>query len=234
LETVAVLPTAHTIQELNALFRPALEALGFSLFAGIKLANPDGHIHVRALFGDGFEPWLNHYVKMGYAGEDLIVRECFRTSEPFCWTDIVQRDYSPRTARIVEAAHTFGLRQGLVVPVRKPDASIFVVLFAGESFDSSDLYARAASHLLARYYGAAGSHFYALERASREDETLTHRQIECLRWVRAGKTSIEIAEIVGITPPVVNEHITNACRRLGVRTRTQAVLAASSAGYFDL
>lgn len=55
---------------------------------------------------------------------------------------------------------------------------------------------------------------------------LTTRQLECLAWVRAGKSSNDIAGILGISVHVVNEHIGNACRRLGVRTRTQGVVKA--------
>jgi DNA-binding CsgD family transcriptional regulator len=60
---------------------------------------------------------------------------------------------------------------------------------------------------------------------------LTARQIECLRWVRAGKSSHDIGAIIGISGDVVDEHIAKACRRMGVRTRIQAALRAAEGGF---
>lgn len=59
---------------------------------------------------------------------------------------------------------------------------------------------------------------------------LTTRQIECLSWVREGKSSADIGVILGLSRHTVDEHITAACDRLGVRTRTQAVAEALARG----
>jgi LuxR family transcriptional regulator of spore coat protein len=57
-------------------------------------------------------------------------------------------------------------------------------------------------------------------------EPLTARQLECLRWAAAGKSSADIGAIVGLSPRTVDDHLAAACRRLGVRTRVQAVVLA--------
>ena len=59
---------------------------------------------------------------------------------------------------------------------------------------------------------------------------LTARQVECLSWVRAGKSSTDIGAILGLSARTVDEHIASACDRLGVRTRTQAVVEAVAKG----
>ena len=61
---------------------------------------------------------------------------------------------------------------------------------------------------------------------------LTRRQRECLAWVEQGKSSTDIGAILGLSPETVNEHVGEACRRLGVRTRVQAVVAARARGLF--
>ena len=62
---------------------------------------------------------------------------------------------------------------------------------------------------------------------------LTRRQRECLAWVEQGKSSADIGTILGLSPETVNEHVGEACRRLGVRTRVQAVVAARARGLFS-
>ena len=57
---------------------------------------------------------------------------------------------------------------------------------------------------------------------------LNERELECLLWSGRGKTSPEIAIIVGLSKRTVNFHIENACRKLNVATRTEAVVKATS------
>ena len=55
---------------------------------------------------------------------------------------------------------------------------------------------------------------------------LTAREVECLHWVAAGKTDLEIAVILSISPRTARFHIENAKRKLRVATRVQAVAEA--------
>jgi DNA-binding CsgD family transcriptional regulator/transcriptional regulator with XRE-family HTH domain len=57
---------------------------------------------------------------------------------------------------------------------------------------------------------------------------LTDRQRQCLQWVQAGKSSSVIGQLLGLSPRTVDDHLSDACRRLGVQTRVQAVCAAVS------
>lgn len=59
---------------------------------------------------------------------------------------------------------------------------------------------------------------------------LTARQIECLEWVQAGKSSSVIGQILGVSKHTVDEHLAEACKRLGVRSRIQAVSIACELG----
>ena len=62
------------------------------------------------------------------------------------------------------------------------------------------------------------------------DNLLSPRQIECLRLAAAGKTSIEIGIILGISHRTVDAYFEDCFRRLGVRGRTQAVARAKELG----
>ena len=63
-------------------------------------------------------------------------------------------------------------------------------------------------------------------------DALTDRQRQCLTLASRGLTSGRIAVVLGLSPRTVDEHLADACRLLGVRTRIQAVarLAAASPG----
>ena len=58
--------------------------------------------------------------------------------------------------------------------------------------------------------------------------SLAGREVETLTWVARGKTSVEIAQILGIAKRTVDFHLDNARTKLGVVTRSQAVAKAAS------
>ena len=62
---------------------------------------------------------------------------------------------------------------------------------------------------------------------------LTEREVECLTWSARGKTSSEIAQILGLIKRNVDFHIETACRKLNVSTRIQAAVKAASGGIIE-
>jgi len=56
---------------------------------------------------------------------------------------------------------------------------------------------------------------------------LVQRELETLTWAARGKTSAEIAQILGLSKRTVDFHIDNARSKLGVATRTQAAIRAA-------
>jgi DNA-binding NarL/FixJ family response regulator len=57
---------------------------------------------------------------------------------------------------------------------------------------------------------------------------LNDREVEVLTWVARGKTSAEIAQILGLTKRTVDFHTDNARTKLGAATRTEAAIKAAS------
>lgn len=62
---------------------------------------------------------------------------------------------------------------------------------------------------------------------------LSEREIEALTWSARGKNSTEIAEILSLSKRTVDFHINNACVKLDVATRTQAVIKAAAGRLID-
>jgi DNA-binding response OmpR family regulator len=56
---------------------------------------------------------------------------------------------------------------------------------------------------------------------------LGERERETLTWAARGKTFAEIGEILGVSRRTVEFHLDNARRKLGVPTRTQALIKAA-------
>ena len=57
---------------------------------------------------------------------------------------------------------------------------------------------------------------------------LNDREIEALTWAARGKTSAEIASILGLSKRTVDFHLDNARAKLNAATRTEAVIKAAT------
>jgi DNA-binding NarL/FixJ family response regulator len=62
---------------------------------------------------------------------------------------------------------------------------------------------------------------------------LNDREIETLTWVARGKTSAEIADILGLSKRTIDFHIDNARNKLGAATRSEAVMKAADGGLIE-
>ncbi len=69
---------------------------------------------------------------------------------------------------------------------------------------------------------------------SEVDAVLTPREREILVFISEGFTMQQIANRIGISPRTVETHVAKLYRKLGVRTRVQAVSRAASLGLIDL
>jgi DNA-binding CsgD family transcriptional regulator len=65
---------------------------------------------------------------------------------------------------------------------------------------------------------------------TRLTDALTDREIDCLTWTAAGKTSAEIAEILGLSEHTVNHYLNRTTKKLDTVNRTQAVAKALRIG----
>ncbi|KKX32098.1 LuxR family transcriptional regulator [Rhizobium sp. LC145] len=61
---------------------------------------------------------------------------------------------------------------------------------------------------------------------SERDFELTERELECLFWIAEGKTSDEIAVILGISRNTINNYITSVMRKTATKTRSEAIAYA--------
>lgn len=68
---------------------------------------------------------------------------------------------------------------------------------------------------------------------SRESSPLSLRESECLLWVSRGKSSVDIGQIVGLSPRTVDSYLEKVCAKLRVRTRIEAVAVAVRSGLID-
>ncbi len=220
-----------SIEHLNATSADLFESLGLPSFALAQFFKANRDPDTRVIAGRFQSDWSHRYIAKGYARSSTISREMLSTPSPYSWADVIQkRGLNAEQAKIWNEAAEFGLTDGLFTPVRWSNGSYAAVVLAGPSPLLQDPLLLISAETLSVYYASEARRLLSPELSS---PLLSPRQRECLAWVRQGNSSAAIGEILGISALTVDEHLTEACRKLGVRTRLHAAVEAVLQGLID-
>ena len=182
---------------------------------------PPGAIdeQARAAFDRHFDshPLVRYHASLGgaYAHRisDSVTSAQFRQTPLFC-------DYYRRV----------GLSHALALPVRMDGQELvsFVLNRQGRDFSDRELaLLDALRRPLALLFGrvcAAERAPHALDWVRVAQHRLTPREAEVLQWVAGGKTDRDVADLLGCSPRTVHKHLQRCYAKLGVETRTAAVM----------
>jgi LuxR family quorum sensing-dependent transcriptional regulator len=233
LDFIAEIDRVDDSESVRLLFQRFLEVeIGFTNVVCLKVPNASETLNNTIYFNTRPEAWTEHYVEANHIYNDPMVRELFKTYDPYAWSDVLKRRELERAdLRIVQEAGEFGMREGFVVPIYQLNGYFGLVSAAGGKLELSDRM-RSVLQLTSIY---VHDKVARLHRAMREQKAnLTPREIECLKWVSAGKSDWVIGEILHLSERTVNGYIESAKRKYEVTTRVQAVLFAARDGYINL
>lgn len=189
---------------------------------------PDRGMDVRpfVLLSGWSDEWFERYTGLGYVHLDPVARHCFSTTLPFDWSDApYDREADLPARRVMDEARDFDMGEGFCVPIHMEGGMQGVVSLVGDTRQIDDK-GRLELHMLALY--AHGQLRFLNSRPSDRStrRAITNREGEVLKWVAAGKTASEIADITGLSQRTVNQHCENAQKRLGTNNRVHTVVEA--------
>jgi LuxR family quorum-sensing system transcriptional regulator CciR len=182
------------------------------------------------------EQWIEEYIGNDIVSYDPVLLASHKTNVGFAWSEIPKLIELKRPhVEQLERGRRAGIGDGFTVPSNVP----------GEANGSSNFVVRTGRQLPERNLMMAqlvGS--YAFE-AARNIVTHAHRlqfgrvnlsprQLDCILLIGQGKSTWDIARILGISEATVKEYIDDARRRYGVKTRIQLVLRAVYDGHLPL
>jgi LuxR family quorum-sensing system transcriptional regulator CciR len=229
---VAEMKLATSVGILSATARSVFTELGLPSYALTRFFASDRQPDAAVIGGEFDRSWSEHYLARRYVCSSYIARELLLTSRAYSWDDVMRtRLVDANQKRIRNEARECGLRTGLFTPVAWGDGSYSAVVLAGRDCDLGDQLIRNSAEILSAYYGSELRRLTPL--GGKRAVALSPRQRECLAWVRQGKSSGVIAEILGLSSETVEEHIAAARKKLGVRTRVQAAVEACLLGLID-
>jgi DNA-binding CsgD family transcriptional regulator len=147
-------------------------------------------------------------------------------NKPYQWTNAEEWKKTGFDARFLAQAEKFGFRTGIVFPTYGPGGSRYIVRIAGDRDP-------ACNHEISDLHDGILEIFGFFLNLSRQDnicDGLSVRETEIIRWSAYGKTSEEIAIILGISKFTVERHLKASCAKLDSANKVELVYKATKYG----
>lgn len=222
-EFADTLAACKTIDAVKDYFKQRIAVHGYTASACGAFVPTDKGPETHFFFQDWPPDWIELYVQRNFLAADYVVAESRRRITPFTWLEAkAERTLSRAEQDIWDTAAEWGWTDGFSVPIYGPGGYFGLVTMAGKEQPMPSAL-RGELHQLAFLTHERCRTLTGVAPVADPQATLTHRELECIRWVAAGKTDAAIAKLLGVSQTTVRSHIDQARRKLGARTRAQAI-----------
>lgn len=223
-ERIERIQNAVTQQAILDELEEFFDEFGFESFIISHLPPPGAQEKPFVLLSGWRDEWSDRYFGRDYVRIDPVARNCFRTTEPFLWSEAPYDRQNDRNAiKVFQEAREFGMSDGFCVPISTVDGVTGCLSMGGDRIELPDN-SRYLLHMLGIY--AHGRLRYLDKEVRPNFSHLTLREKEVLLWAAHGKTNQDIAEILGITERTVLDHFQKIARKLSTVNRTHTVAQA--------
>lgn len=218
----------HPSKDLQIVFSELCAEFGFSniTYFAPETSMPDAHQDF--LITTYSEAWIARYFEQEYQNVDPVLTAASASLLPVDWSEL---DNDEKRVKIFFGeAREFGVgKRGITIPVRgvhgehalfSINADLKKKKWRGyrTAINSDITYLAFLVHqeVLATVIGID----------KRPAPELTRREVQVLQWAARGKTAWETGSILGLKERTVAFYLRNACSKLRVATKTQAVAQA--------
>lgn len=162
---------------------------------------------------------------------DPYYHACFEERAPIKWIDVQNRtDISLDQSKCCKYLSDKGMNCGVTIPMHMYDGSFSFISVIGENendnwYSSVEKYESALVNM-AHYFNNTVYAKFGIALRSAFQDPLSVREAECLSWAAQGKTSDEIAAILGISVETVRIYTKRVYCKLDAVNRTHAVAKA--------
>jgi len=181
--------------------------------------------------------WRNKYHAEKMQHIDPTVIHCARKSIPLIWSpDIFS---TQKQKEMYEAACSYGLRSGVTLPIHGAQGELGILCFVtdtkpGKCFQQEAHRMLPELSYLRDVIFETSLRFIRSSKSWEKSPSITPRELECIKWCAAGKSSWEIAKIFHRSESAVNLHFSNLRRKFSVSSRQQVVVKAMRYGLIHL
>lgn len=182
------------------------------------------------------EHYLERYILNGYHLIDPMLAELLKTNQLQNWSDVNDRLYKGQKNIVYQEAEESGLLDGFTYGVPDLERLNMPVFYFGGRYVENNDRTRTILKRTVPFLCEKLSRILICEKReqARERFQLTPREQEVLKWLKEGKTSLDIGCIFNISERGVNFHVNNIIRKLNATNRSHAVAIAVESQLVEL
>lgn len=218
----------QTLADVAEVFRAGVLEQGYTVSLCPVVSSPPQATRLQWLFRNLTPAWEKFSDQRNIPTRSPALTTARRQTTPFSFVEVFDNPALPPEQQwIWQVTREWGWQNGFVVPVHGPRGYFSYVSIASPERDLNlRIENRTRLQMLALL---AHDRCSALSIAERPEAVLdsssrlSEREVECMRWVAAGKTDWEIGMILIISSSTARFHVENARRKLGASTRAHAV-----------
>ncbi|MBV6322696.1 LuxR family transcriptional regulator [Duganella sp. HSC-15S17] len=225
-DDVAVVAGAADWRQLRTGVKGVLARLGVAQFM-LKLDVKGSEGSLSHVVGTLPAPMLNLFANREHAASDPIGRQLLVSGLPLRWQPAKVAGPAPTIYPLLD---TSGIVHALSLMVRSGQAASRIDFYGDSVHPFATTCVQQASLVLLGLYLHDRAEILWRERAQQPAALLSKRELECIHWSAAGKTSREIGLILGISQRTAYFHLTNVATKLNVHTTRHAISRAIALG----
>lgn len=231
-DLVAEIPGLQTQFDIVRYMRRVSACFGFQLFMVYALPiNEAEKLSDGSVVSNWPTELLTRYDELGLISSSASIRRLKETTVPFRYTISdweAEAGHPEGMHELAKAIRAAGVSEYYFIPVHNAAGGRGAVIWSGPRADIP-MAEIAELQMISIHVFNRLADIESLGKKNRNN--LTEREIECLSWTAAGKTSSDISGIIGLSEHTVNHYLNQATRKLDAVNRTQAVVIAMKKGY---
>ena len=217
-----------TIETLKLVTSDALKGFGATNFAyavfDLKTLTPEQSIYTYP------EAWVQEYLEKNYQSIDPVFELGFEAASPFVWGASL-RSARPEVLYFWKRARTFGIEQGLSIPLRCPKSkrAFFTIASTAANKCFAELLSSDVSRKIVVTI-AQQFHFRARGIESHRVPSITERERQVLKLLSFAWSNAEIANFLKISKDSVSDFVSSLMDKFGAPNRVSLLVEAERLG----
>lgn len=223
-DLVAEFEKIHTTERFLEYFGDCVASAGFEFFLIGGVPSRNEPVSKMILLHNYPTAWVERYIREGYFEVDPVAQYCRINSEPFFWSEALQRFAStPGYDNFMSEAAAVGLKWGVCIPIHNINECEACISLAAPNQCIGD-----ADLPLLQLFCTYAFHRAKFLKANVlfATKNLTKREKEILTCAAIGKTAAETAAVLDVSETTVTFHMQRCMQKLGARNKVEAVAEA--------
>lgn len=229
-EIVDELVRSETLYDIFRILKHLTISRGYKCFNMLRLpTGEESSLNDISIITNWHPDLIGAYDRMGLISHSPVIRAMQQSTKPLVWTmsDLNKGRGDGKDNEVIRLFNEFGLMSGVYFHTADANNQHGTLGLSGDRPDPDHAELIRLSYIANHAFEQATS---LLTVKSRNIDILTQRERECIYWTANGKTSGEVAKILGISENTVNHHLSSSAQKLQTVNKAHTVAKAIRQG----